>query len=92
MACFLLCSCIVSLLFRVLQSFFTTLPKDKLGQLQKNRKDLKNILAYREELFNQYIRFSCVCNKQSIDSLKTHVQKLHLLEINPSLQSYEARN
>lgn len=35
--------------------------KEKLGQLQSNRKGLKAMMSYREELYNQYIKFWIVC-------------------------------
>ena len=35
--------------------------KEKLGQLQSNRKGLKAMMSYREELYNQYIKFWTVC-------------------------------
>ena len=42
---------------RIVASFFSVLPKETVGQLQKNRKSLKSMLNYREELYNKYIEF-----------------------------------
>ncbi|KAK8804498.1 hypothetical protein WA588_004709 [Blastocystis sp. NMH] len=43
------------------KSFYVVLSKDEVGSLQANRRNLKNMLSYREELYNLYIRFLCVC-------------------------------
>ena len=52
-------------------SFYVVLSKYEVGSLQwvwkravmrrANRRNLKNMLSYREELYNLYIRFLCVC-------------------------------
>ena len=61
---------------RIVASFFSVLPKETVGQLQwatervvrrrKNRKSLKSMLNYREELYNKYIEFCPVCNKHTM--------------------------
>ena len=61
---------------RIVASFFSILPKETVGQLQwateravrhrKNRKSLKSMLNYREELYNKYIEFCLVCNKHTM--------------------------
>ena len=61
---------------RIVASFFSILPKETVGQLQwateravrcrKNRKSLKSMLNYREELYNKYIEFCPVCNKHTM--------------------------
>ena len=55
--CYLVVHLFVLLIIRFLSGFCVVPSKEVLGQLQSNRKNLKSMLTYREELYNQYIRF-----------------------------------
>lgn len=64
------------------KSFYVVLSKDEVGSLQwvwrgfltcrANRRNLKNMLSYREELYNLYIRFSCVCLEERLNSWREY--------------------
>ncbi|CBK24247.2 uncharacterized protein [Blastocystis hominis] len=49
------------LIVQLLMGCWKVPSKEKLGQLQANRKGLKAMIGYREELYNQYIKFWIVC-------------------------------
>ena len=51
----------VLLVIHLLMGCWKVPSKEKLGQLQSNRKGLKAMMCYREELYNQYIKFWDVC-------------------------------
>ena len=55
--CYVAAHLLVLFIIRFLSRFCVVPSKEVLGQLQSNRKNLKNMLTYREELYNQYIRF-----------------------------------
>ena len=54
----------VLLLVHLLMGCWKVPSKEKLGLLQSNRKGLKAMMSYREELYNQYIKFWVVCGRK----------------------------
>lgn len=47
-----------------------------------NRKNLKSMLSYREELYNQYIRFLCISFKHNLNDYRFSSANLSEIDLN----------